>query len=100
MQTPRESLDSGASGARFERKCINRLRTKMDRSKHNMKKWKYIEDDDTMCERKEAEQTMDHLLECPLLQQAYSLADRIVNDDTAKDCVKQWIGLVSRQNNI
>ena len=52
MQTSRESLASGASGTWLEWKCINRLRTKMSRSKHNMKNWKYIEDDDTTCECK------------------------------------------------
>ena len=31
-------------------------------------KWIYIEDDDTTCDCKEADQTMDHLLECPMLQ--------------------------------
>ena len=67
----------------------------MGRRKHNMKKWKYIEDDDTMCERrKNPDQTIDHLLECPLLQQTCSISDLIVYSDTAKDCVKQWIGLV------
>ena len=61
-------------------------------TQHEM--WKYIEDGDTICEYKEADQTMDHLLECPLLQQTCSLNDLIVYKDTAKDSVKQWIGLV------
>ena len=72
----------------------NKLRTKMGHSKYNMKEWTYIEDDDTTCECEEADQTMDYLLEYPLLQQACSLANLIVYNDTTKDCVKQWIGLV------
>ena len=63
--------------------------------KHNMKNVEiYIEDDDTTCECKEADQAMDHLLEDPLLQQTYHLYNLIVYKDTAKDCVKQCIGLV------
>ena len=44
-----------------------RLRTKMGRCKHNQKMWKYKDEDDTTCDCKEADQTMEHLLECPLL---------------------------------
>ena len=61
----------------------------------NVKKCKYIEEYDTMNECKEEDQTMDHLIEFPLLKQTRSLTDHIVYNDTAKDCVKQWIRLVS-----
>ena len=94
MQTHRESLASGASGTWLEWKYLNRPCTKMARRKHNMKKWKYIEDHDTMCECKEADTTMDHLLECPLLKQSCSLNYLIIYKDTRKDCAKHWIGLV------
>ena len=57
-------------------------------------KWMYIEDDDTTCECKEADQTMDRLLECPLLQQTCSLNDLIAYNDTTKDCIKHGIGLM------
>ena len=66
----------------------------MGRNKHNMKKWKYIQDGDTTCVCEESDQTMDHLLECPLWQQTCSLADLPVYNDSAKDGVKQCIGLV------
>ena len=36
-QTPRECLASGASGTWNEWRCLNRLRTKMGRCKHNLK---------------------------------------------------------------
>ena len=42
----------------------------------------------------EADQTMEHLLECPLLRQTCSLDDLMVYNDVVKECVRQWIGLV------
>ena len=53
MQTPNEPLASGACGTWLEWKWLDRLR----QTQHE--KWKYIEDDDTTCEYKEADQTMD-----------------------------------------
>ena len=93
-QTPSECLGSGASGTWTEWRCLNRLRTKMGRCKHNLRKWKYTDEDDTTCDCKEADQTMEHLLECPLLRQTCSLDDLMVYNDVAKECVRQWIGLV------
>ena len=93
-QTPSECLASGASGTWTEWRCLNRVRTKMGRCKHNLRKWKYTDEDDTTCDCKEADQTMEHLLECPLLRQTCSLDDLMVYNDVAKECVRQWIGLV------
>ena len=93
-QTPSECLASGASGTWTEWRCLNRLRTKMGRCKHNLRKWKYTDEDDTTCDCEEADQTMEHLLECPLLRQTCSLDDLMVYNDVAKECVRQWIGLV------
>ena len=67
---------------------------KMGRCKHNLRKWKYTDEDDTTCDCKEADQTMEHLLECPLLRQTRSLDDLMVYNEVAKECVRQWIGLV------
>ena len=55
---------------------------------------KYTDEDDTTCDCKEADQTMEHLLECPLLRQTCSLDDFMVYNDVAKERVRQWIGLV------
>ena len=49
---------------------------------------------DTTCESQEAEQTMKHLLECPLLRQTCSNVDLIHYYEPAKECVKQWMGKV------
>ena len=78
-QTPNECLVSGASGTWTEWRCLNRLCTKMGCCKHNLRKWKY---------------TDEHLLECLLLRQTCSLDDLMVYNDVAKECVRQWIGLV------
>ena len=86
-QTPSECLASGASGTWNEWRCLNRHRTKMGRCKHNLRKWKYTDEDDTTCDCKEADQTMDHLLECPLLRQTCSLDDLMVYNDAARECV-------------
>ena len=68
-QTPSECLASGASGTWTEWRCLNRLRTKMGRCKHNLRKWKFTDEHDATCDCKEADQTMEHLLECPLMRQ-------------------------------
>ena len=91
-QTPSECLASGASGTWTEWRCLDRLRTKMGRCKHNLRKWKYTDEDDTTCDCKEADQTMEHLLECLLLRQTCSLDDLMGYNDVAKECVTQWIG--------
>ena len=66
----------------------------MRRCKHNLRKWKYTDEDDTTCDCKEVDQTMEHLLECTLLRQTCSLDDLMVYNDAEKECVRQWIGLV------
>ena len=83
--TPSECLARGASGTWTEWRCLNRPRTKMGRCKHNLRKWKYTDEDDTTCDCKEADQTMEHLLECPLLRQTCSLDDLMVYNDVAKN---------------
>ena len=93
LDEPKESLASGSTLPWPEWMCLNRLRTGMGRCKHNMRKWGYSEED-TTCECREAEQTMKHLLECPLLRQTCSNVDLIHYYEPAKECVKQWMGKV------
>ena len=85
-QTPSECLASSASGTWTEWRCLNRLRTKMGRCKHNPRKWKYTDEDDTTYDCKEADQTMEHLLECPLLRQTCSFDDFMVYNDGSDWC--------------
>ena len=102
MQTPSKSLASDTCGIWSEGKFLNRLRTKIGHSKHNMKKWKYIEDNHTTCECKEADQTKDHLLDCPPLQNICSLTNLIVYNHTAMACVPKMerTGVVTRQEDL
>ena len=93
LDEPKESLASGSTLPWPEWMCLNRLRTGMGRCKHNMRKWGYSEED-TACECQEAEQTMKHLLECPLLRQTCLNVDLIHYYEPAKECVKQWMGKV------
>ena len=73
-----------------EWQCLNRLRTRVGRCKYNMNKWGYC-DDDTTCDCTEEPQTMEHLLNCPLLPQACTTDDLLIYNDTAQRCVKQWM---------
>ena len=47
--------------------------------------------DDTTCDCTEEPQTMEHLLNCPLLPQACTTDDLLIYNDTAQRCVKQWM---------
>ena len=47
----------------------------MGRSKTNLSKWGYADTADTACECGTLEQTMQHLLRCPLLENECSLED-------------------------
>ena len=88
--TPSESLATGSSLPWCEWQCLNRLRTRVGRCKYNMNKWGYC-DDDTTCDCTEEPQTMEHLLNCPLLPQACTTDDLLIYNDTAQRCVKQWM---------
>ena len=88
--TPSESLATGSSLPWCEWQCLNRLRTRVGRCKYNMNNWGYC-DDDTTCDCTEEPQTMEHLLNCPLLPQACTTDDLLLYNDTAQRCVKQWM---------
>ena len=88
--TPSESLATGSSLPWCEWQCLNRLRTRVGRCKYNMNKWGYC-DDDTTCDCTEEPQTMEHLLNCPLLPQACTTDNLLIYNDTAQRCVKQWM---------
>ena len=69
----------------------------MGRCKHNLRKWKYPDEDDTTCDCKEADQTMEHLFECP--RQTCSLDDLMVYNDVRKRMCQTMdrIGVPTRQ---
>ena len=70
-------------------KSLNRLRTGMGRSKVNMRKWGYTEDENvnTDCG---TPQTMGHLLQCPNLREHCNQEDLMAANDRALQCAKSW----------
>ena len=71
-------------------KSLNRLRTGMGRSKTNLSKWGYADTADTACECGTSEQTMQHLLRCPLLENECSLEDLATANEKALHCARAW----------
>ena len=71
-------------------KSLNRLRTGMGRSKTNLSKWGYADTADTTCECGTSEQTMQHLLRCPLLENKCSLEDLSTANEKALHCARAW----------
>ena len=57
-----------------------------------MQRWGY-DDGEATCDCGE-EQTMEHLLICPLLPDPCTLEDLEALNDQAKACVQHWTGLV------
>ena len=66
------------------------LRTGMGRSKTNLSKWDYADTADTACECGTSEQTMQHLLRCPLLENECSLEDLATANEKALHCARAW----------
>ena len=70
-------------------KSLNGLRTGMG-SKTNLSKWGYADTADTACECGTSEQTMQHLLRCPLLENECSLEDLATANEKALHCARAW----------
>ena len=71
-------------------KSLNRLHTGMGRSKTNLSKWGYADTADIACEWGTSEQTMQHLLRCPLLENECSLEDLATANEKALHCARAW----------
>ena len=72
--SPNESLPPGSSQAWPTWSSLNRLRTGTGRYKSLMQKWGFNEDGHTTCEYAD-EQTMKHLLACPIPPQPCTYED-------------------------
>ena len=70
-----------------------KTKTGMGRCKSNMLNWKYS-DADTICDRGEQIQTMDHLLKCAMLPQKCTTEVLMEYNETANECVFQWMNNV------
>ena len=92
---PREELPAGAECKWTEWKCLNRLRTGIGRCKVLLHKWGYLQDNqDLNCDCGSEPQTMEHLLQCPLLEQACTAEDLAAYNDTAHKCVQHYLNII------
>jgi len=59
-------------------------------TKETMKQWDYVDEGhDTLCECGEHEQTVLHLLQCRLLQDAVAQDDHVMYNKKAQQCVEK-----------
>ena len=65
-------------------------------SVHNLSKWGYADTADTACECGTSEQTMQHLLRCPLLENECSLEDRATANEKALHCARAWPNIMTK----
>ena len=72
---PSEELPTGAEARWTEWKCLNRLRTGVGLSKEFLQRWGYLDDSNLNCECGTEPEAMQHLLECPLLEQICTARD-------------------------
>ena len=85
----KEKLPPGGMQDRKTWKSLNRLRTEMGRCRVNMGKWGYTENDNLNCDCG-APQTMQHLLQCPNLEEQCSQEDLMAANEKALRCAKFW----------
>jgi len=70
-------------------RCLNRLWTRVARTKSTLLKWGLLQGT-ALCKCGTAADTAAHVLKRPLLPQERSLADLCVYNDVARDCVVFW----------
>ncbi|KAI8489016.1 hypothetical protein Bbelb_332400 [Branchiostoma belcheri] len=73
--------------------CLNRLRTGTGRCRTLMQKWGLVPDGQTACDCGQ-EQTMRHLLVCPLLPEPCSKEDLEALTPSGRACAEYWRGRV------
>ena len=91
--SPKESLPPGSSETWPTWSSLNHLRTGTGRCKSLMQKWVFNEDGQTTCECGD-EQTMKHLLVCPILPQPCTHEDLEEFNPRARSCAQHWAGVV------
>ena len=85
-----EHLPAGAENPWTTWKALNRLRTQVGRSRLNMLKWGFSNEQET-CDCG-IRQTMQHLLVCPMMDTACCPRDLTTANDIAIDCARHWEG--------
>ena len=84
---PSESLPPESDASWPTWKTLNWLKSGVGRTKANLIKWGYRTGDPS-CNCGTETQTMEHLLQCPLLKTPCSRDDLSIFNDTAQKCVK------------
>ena len=87
-----EHLPAGADYPWTTWKALNRLRTQVGRSRVNMLKWGFSNEQET-CDCG-IRQTMQHLLVCPMMDTACSPQDLTTANDIAIGCARHWEGTI------
>ena len=89
-----ESLAAGSGEDWLCWRALNRLRTGVGRVKTVMRRWGYLDDDQSVdCDCGEP-QTMAHLLSCRLLYDACMADDLATVTERAKACARKWEKIV------
>ena len=92
--SPDEHLPAGAENPWTTWKALNRLRSQVGRSRVNMLKWGFSNEQET-CDCG-IRQTMQHLLVCPMMDTACSPQDLATANGIAIGCAKHWEGTIWR----
>ena len=92
--SPDEHLPAGAENPWTTWKALNRLRSQVGRSRVNMLKWGFSNEQET-CDCG-IRQTMQHLLDFPMMDTACSPQDLATANGTAIGCAKHWEGTIWR----
>ena len=87
-----EHLPAGAENPWTTWKALNRLRTQVGRSRVNMLKWGFSNEQES-CDGG-IRQTMQHLLVCPMMDTTCSPQDLTTSSDIAIGCARHWEGTV------
>ena len=86
---PSESLPPGSNAPWPTWKTLNQLRSGVGCTKANLIKWGY-HSGNPLCNCGTETQTMEHLLQCPLLKTPCSCDDLSIFNDTTQKWVKLW----------
>ena len=89
---PAETLPPGDNNwAKW--KCLNRLRSGVGRSREALSRWGYLSGP-TTCDCGTEPQTMEHLLQCPLLGGPCTAKDLALYNTKGQQCTKHWLGVI------
>ena len=74
-------------------KCLNRLRSGVGRSREALSRWGYLSGP-TTCDCGTEPQTMEHLLQRPLLGGPCTAKDLALYNTKGQQCTKHWLAVI------